>query len=464
MKYLIAFLFPIYLASQTEDINLNTVFFKDKYLKEVIPVINSKDEMTLFFQFRDNASVYSYNKDFSISNASYDFELPKKATNHVASLYNDTSITLIYSNSSGKYFGAITYDRKTNKIETKKAKKWNFKGASVVGYGNDNNKFYLITAIKNSSIIKIYTLDSNLKQESHTIDLSAFEITGDQRWTYSFHNTLFNLDIKDAPQVIEYNIPNSLETTAADRKIFFSKDFKTIYITNDFFKSKTIVCKISTETFKGELRTIEHDDFSKDKSIIRTSSFIIDNYICSLYWVRDYVNLKIRDLNSFKVINEFEIKKDEPITFRNSPIIEKNSASKNVRELKTTNQFLRKTIYNQPTLTIFKTDDIYNLTLGYTLTEDLNPILFVHFGIVGGFLLQSLINYVDTNSVQFTGLFDANFNHVKGEVIENSYDKIETFKKTLKRTKNEFLVKNNDTYYFGNYNKDLQTYSVYSFK
>lgn len=463
MRFLLLLLLPLLCSSQEEHISLNTVFFKEKYLREAIPVINNEDELTVFFQFRKNFTVYNFNKKGETIGASYDIDLPKKNISHLASLVNGNDINLIYSNLNGTKFSALSYNRISEKSSIKEELEIDLKKVSVIGYINNQNAFYLLTSIKKTSQLKIFTIDINLKVFTHIVDLSDFTIKGDKNWTYKLHNILFNLKVYEAPQTIKNGIPNSLETTTAINKLFLSEDGQQLFITNDYFKSKTILAKINTKTYKGELKFFEHTDFSTNKSAIKTNSFLIDDNLCSVYWLRDYVNLKIRNINTSKVINEFEIKKDHPILFKNTPIEQKGGTFNNSRILDKTNQFLRKTIHNKPGLSVFKSNSIYNLTLGYSHIEDLRPFYYFQFGLIGGMILESFGNYTKTHSVQFTSLFDNQFNHIKGRVNSNVFDKIAVFKTSLKDVNNGFLEKKNETFFFGNYNRNKSTYKVYLF-
>ena len=80
-----------------------------------------------------------------------------------------------------------------------------------------------------------------------------------------------------------------------------------------------------------------------------------------------------------KLIKEFSINKEQPITIKNSPIIQEGVTALpfvTKRELEETKKYLRKISSGQLGLTVIEQDNAYYITLGgYKVTSNSSPMM-----------------------------------------------------------------------------------------
>lgn len=212
----------------------------------------------------------------------------------------------------------------------------------------------------------------------------------------------------------------------------------------------------------------------------------------------------VRDLNTSEILKEYFVKKEDTITFKNSPIIQEGGAYDNYREMEETSKFLRKISSSEVGISVYKLNDNYQITLGgeKQIQSGGAPMMMSMGG--GSFVASTGVSvslpgyfspstfaygsYANTKSTYINCLFDAGFNHVDGDMTNNVFDNINNFKdsekglnkeaKKLTSTnkpragsiskttsiKAEIIQKYNGHFLFGYFHSKKKTYYLRKFK
>lgn len=142
-----------------------------------------------------------------------------------------------------------------------------------------------------------------------------------------------------------------------------------------------------------------------------------------------------------------------------------------------TKKYLRKITSSNIGLSVYKFKDDYQITLGASKKITHAPIMVgmpmagVPIGTFGAATMTfnptvfAFNSYSNTLSTFIICRFDNKFNHIKGDVKKNAFDKINDFKKgEISYTIGESIFKYKDYYIRGNYTESTNEYKLQKFK
>lgn len=192
----------------------------------------------------------------------------------------------------------------------------------------------------------------------------------------------------------------------------------------------------------------------------------------------------IKDFSSKELLKEIVLKKEDSITFKNTPIVQESPSAfsgKRIRKMEQTSKFLRKISAGDIGISAYKKNNQYRITLGSKkeiarggammpmggfggiplggfgpLSVGFNPTFFAYGG------------YSSTKTTRIDCLFDNKFEHVPGDVPDNIFDKIKAFEDTFEDNYFEKLELRNlfwhgDKLYFGYISTKDRNYHLVEF-
>ncbi|KXO00585.1 hypothetical protein LS48_04110 [Aequorivita aquimaris] len=409
---------------------------------------------------------------------------PSKHENILGYKIIGNTYEILFSNNSKKKFLVLSINFDSKKVSEKEFK-FDFDDEKYLETVHYNNQLFLFTSTKENVFI-IRELGENGFET-----LKSFQI--ENRIESFFDNVLVSLDptnsdgfydenrkqkllkreqlfgsLKSNVTKIDNRVPNVIEQTAQNNKLY-QKD-NLIYLTiEDDENLQTIFYKIDLDVLSMEQAIYEYPkgriwDFKK------YNSFILDDKIFQLGINKDEMKIYVKNFEG-EILKEFYIEKNQPIKFKNSPIIQDGETFLpfvNHRELEETSQYLRKVSSGNIGITGYRDNNLYHLTIGGYI--ELNG---GGMGMMGGSYnttisasggvpsvsttyinptFYSYSTYSSTKSTFFNTHLDADFNYVSKETSENIFDRIKEFKKGLQYESAEDVFIHDDKVYFSYYN------------
>ena len=449
----------------------NSLKISSSDIKDVTPIVNKNNgDLAYFIADAKNVYAYKLNSDFKLKNKLSSEEKRRKYKTIIGySISENGNYTAFLTNKNRTSFLKVTFsfnDKKT----TSKEFKLNYSSEKFIQTASINNKFYLISTRSGIDGLFIYEFNSDGSMKKNNIDLSHLNFIskyGKKIKVGDFLTRTYNQ--KDINKVDE-SVPNAIEVVANHKKMYIRDN--NIIFTFDNNKSLTQVLSINLNTLKATSKTFTKPLSETKNSRKNTNSFIYNDYIFVLASSKEELVLDINDYDSGKAQKKLSIFKDQPITFKNTPIIQEGGFYNSRRELEKTKKFLRKINAGKIGVAVRKSNKNYQITLGgYTLQQSGGMMMGgMVGGMIGGIAVASIGNAtvffnpiqfsynasVNTKSTRIECLFNTNFEHINGEIEENVFDKMkdDDYSKPIGLT----VIKYKDYFIKGTYDRKTKMY------
>jgi hypothetical protein len=470
-KLLFALLFTSISFSQQL---VKTMNLKLPKKSDVFQVIDSeKKQVLLFFSNKNGVKTIRLNENFEVQDS--------LSGNRPYDEYDDI---IGYSTSNNKYYSYwassnnkdIAYqcfDFENKKIDFK-TYKLDFVKEKPIERITVNNVFYLITILKNTSILNFYVFKDG-QMEKKTIDLSDKKFINWENKKVNLWEILNYFTGFQAPlsfQNILNETPPSLTFSANKRKAYVNGS--NLIFTFDENKSFTQMLTFNLNDFTVQLKSytqpyIEETEFSGSES----NSFLLNDKIVLMKLNSDVMRLSIKDLEGNE-LKTYEAYSEKEVSFKNSEIIQENGRIRNTRILDNSNQLLRK-IYNlNPSISCYTQNDRTYLTLGsVSMIQNNNAVMYggmfgatgvlIGMAISSNYSVNNLNAYQNRKVVYINCLFDNDFNHIDGKLKKLAFDELRVFADNNDYFVCQTVFKLNTTLYFGGYDREKDTYAFYKF-
>ncbi len=370
-------------------------------------------------------------------------------------ILNEKKYCIFFTNTSAKKFGVLTIDFE-KRITTNTTLDFKLKKESYLQSLSYTNNFYLLTVSKNSSDINFYTFDQKLATIKHTVDFSFLdeEINGFPKKAYH-HLITKTFGPKGSLVKIDSKTPNAIETTSNPNKLY-TLDQKFVF-SFDSNPEATKIIKVHPSTFAVTTELHPKPFIEKPNNVFNSTnhnSYIYNNKLFQIATSNSQLSLTIKDLTTKKIDKEILLNKEDDITFKNTPILQEGPGIFGLhqeREMEKTSKLLRKISKGKIGIAAYKQKDQYKITLGSEriIQTGGGGMMMAGggFSTVGGASMSApnisytsfnptffaYNNYSSTKSVRIDCLFDESFEHLKGAVPLNSFDKIYDFEERLSK-------------------------------
>ncbi|WP_028887369.1 hypothetical protein [Tenacibaculum ovolyticum] len=460
------------LSAQNEIFNFkNSLKENSTDIKNVIPIVNKENgNLAYFIADAKNVYAYKFNENFVLQDKLSSEEKRRKFKTLIGySISKNGSYSAFLTNKNKKKFLMVNFSFLKKKT-TSKEFKLESNGEKFIQTASVKNNFYLISTKTGIDGLFIYEFNEKGTIKRNKIDLSHLKFTSRLGRKTKIVN-LLSYSKKDINKIDE-NSPNPIEIVADKEKMYVRKN--KIIFTFDSNKSFSQVLIIDLNTFKATSK-IFNKPLPEIKSIKKkTNSFILHNNIFVLASTKNELILDIIDYDSGKSKKKLTIFKEEPILFKNTPIIQEGGYYANYRELNKTKKFLRKINAGKIGISARKYNEKFQLTIGgHTIQHNSGMMIGSMIGgISTGIAIASLGNTtVFFNPTQFTFnatlnskstriecLFDQNFNHINGEIDKNVFDKMQKDNENF--TNDMTVIKYKNYFIKGSYNKKMKMYTL----
>ena len=450
-KYLFAYLLfcSILAPAQTELVTFeNSLNDKAKpNLKEVIPIVNEKNnDISLFFLHPKKVYGYLLNKNFELIDKISSEDRSRKfkvLLGNSISSNNDYRIYL--TNPSKKKFVTINFSYEKQVSEFKELD-LNFNEEHFLQTITKDNRFYLISIVKNSSKFNIYQFDDQANYSKKEVDFSAHSFINHKGKEVKLYDLLF-MKIPGSlivPKIlmlekIDLQNPNHIESVADLNKLIL-RDNEIIFCF-DQNKEFAQLAIINLNTLETQTKKFKKPLYTLDKKSKRTNSFISNDHVYLVASTPEKFSFTVKDYTDDTLIKRYNLSVDDSIHFKNTPIIQKGGVYVSYRELEKTRKFLRKITNGNIGISSYEKDGFYHVMIGgKELIRSGGPMFMPMGGAVGGAAAGTTMvffnpafhaygAYSQTKATHIKGLFNKDFEHVKGDMPKNAFDKINDFKK-----------------------------------
>lgn len=467
MKQLL-FLFLIVSSSIVLGQNLVlTIEGEHRNIKQAFNVVDPlTNNFVLFLEDGDQLEGIMYDKDYNELSRATAPMLSSQYKVIIGSIFKEDKVSFLMNTSNGKNYAAMTFDFSKGNAFVQELD-FKLKGERFIQAISAGENIYLISVPKKSSQFNVYEFTANLQHTLHEVVLEEGAVVDRKERPIKLTSALK----PSGASKMDLNAPHPLEATANKFKLYHKN--KDVFITLDYFSEFTQLLKIDLNTFIASSNRIYKPKINGLKSGIRTNSFINDDKLFQITTNSDEFKFQVYSLDSNEVIKEYSLKDDEEISFKNTPIIQKGGDLNAYREMEKTTKFLRKISQGHLAVSVYKENGVSEITFGSTKEKE-NTSMMIAGAILGGMagvlvmasidgLTSSYGLYKNTASVRITGLFDADFNHVKGEIAGNPFDKIKTASKEKKGNKAEIVFRLNNAYLWGSFDKKTKEYQLFKF-
>ena len=459
--------------------------------REIFQIVDEpKKEVSVFISDMTNVFAYKFNSEFKIID-SLKTALPnQKFENIIGYTASDNKYNVFWGSYKNKEIAAQLFDF-DKKTVTDAIYKFDFSKEQIIQELSVDNNFYIVSIIKSSSVFKLYSIDIDGKIICKTIDASAITLVNSYSETVNLYKA-FKEEFSpfEAPFYVQNIItetPTSLTFAAYKRKIYtnskeiiftFDTNFKFTQIVKislvDFSVSKEVINQ-PTDGFPTKTFT-NSDDPMSFQEVINSNSFLVNDRLFQIKQCIDLIAISIKNTDG-KLVKEFQIKPNVPVSFKNTDIIQENGTFKSKRVLGTSDQFIKKLYRSNPAITCFEKDGDYYATIGGVseINEDLNGGVIlggVMFGVAGSMLVRALNynpglnnfnSYQNRKVIYINSRFDKNLNHLPGEIKPLAFDELRKFSLTKVTNTGLTLFKLNNYLYLGGYDFKTKLYTFNRF-
>lgn len=275
---------------------------------------------------------------------------------------------------------------------------------------------------------------------------------------------------------IDPDAPMNPDMAHIPNKLYWLHD-SLFLLMNNHARGVTSIFSFDLHTRKVDFRTIQHNNAGTMDPPLEDyvdNSMLLDDKLYFVSAEDQQLDMQVRDFYSGKLLKEYAVKRDEEITWKNTPIVQEGSYYKSgPRELGKTRQLIRKMVCGHAVLMANREDSgRVGITIG--AWQQMASSGGGGFGVGTMMMAGSVPIFVSTgvffrnNSVRssrFKVLLDtASLQHIPGDITGDIGDRIERYTDGISiPPEGENLFVNAGTFVYAYYNRDEHKIMLSSF-
>lgn len=444
----------------------NSLKTSESQFKDVIPVVNKgNDELAMFFADAKHVYGYTFDKNFIVNDS-----LSSEVKNRMYKVFLGSSINknkvyrVFISNTNKSKIASIKFsfsDKKTSLNEFSLSE-----NEIIIQTITHLNRFYLLTTSNLGRKLFLYSFDDDGNPIKNEIDVNDILLYNRYDDVEKISESLL---FANPIEKFEKDTPNSIESVSEKIKMYHKGD--SLLISFDYNKKRTQIISIDIPTLKATKKDYKKPLQNLKDRLKKTNSFLYENNLFVIAATKEVFSMLVLDFKTGEIIKEFAFSNTEEINFKNTPIIQEGGVYEDYRELEKTKQFLRKITANEIGLSIIKSNNNYQITIGGYTEKNMSypPVMgtFIGSTVVGtdgaSFFYNptnfAFSSFNTTKSIRIECIFDANLQPIKNiDIPENVFDKINNSNTNNNSINTVFKYKS--FYIKGDYNETNKVYSL----
>jgi hypothetical protein len=458
-----------------ETLTTDKVDFSKFYVDSPFSLVDNNEQLHLFFMSKSKATHLIYDEKYQLKTANNYNQPPSPFKDLLGySLNGSSAINLYFSNPKSNRF--LVRFIEEGEITIEKEFDFKIKKELFIKAINHQNNFYILTAVKATSILKLYKFDGD-QYNIQTYDFSQKRFLDYKNEPIELSKLLKEVSVVP---IVEEEVPSAIDITSKIVKIYPKKDH--LILTFDHRDSGTRIMRLNLSNGESDFsyHSVATNLFTKASYNLSSNSFLYRNRIYQLIADRYLLVFTIKNLADGELIKEYSFNEDDiDIPIANSPIYQDGSLySGKVRELDKTKQFLRKTSKSAVGVFAYEKEGLLQVQLGGVSEINTGGGGAV-FGAFGGIPIATAgaltvtfnpaffayDSFSKTRSVFIKCLFDINtLEHLPGPTENTVFDNVADYADTLERIDLETVFRRDDYFIYGYYHKKNKTYSLLSFE
>ncbi|WP_432410183.1 hypothetical protein [Rasiella sp. SM2506] len=363
----------------------------------------------------------------------------------LSSVY-DNKLAILTGNSSRKKLTALHIDLDTKKVLSK-TELPKLRGEGLLQTYFYEGSHYILSVSLDSEVLFFQKIGPEGVIKKETFDLSSYTFKTKTSKNESL-KYLFNYAAPDL-QKINDTFPYTLLQTSSKCKSYQLDD--RIQITLDHDVSKTMILEIDLPEMTFEMVEIEKPLLTKGTSG-NSNSLLHGGRMYQLIMDTNEMILEVKESATLQSLYTYRVGADEEIVIKNTPIILEGAAYASKRKLGKTQQFLRKVSNSNPAISVHQLEDQLQVVLGGSvqmasgISDFGGTMLLTHFSSIP----QILSTNENARTTYIQCLFDEDFKHLDGSIVQTVFDKIERYhtESDLKKETLETIVDFNESYIY----------------
>lgn len=473
-KILLASFFLAGLSSFSQEV-VSSTSLDLKNNRDIFQTINNdKKEVSLFVSDKVKVKALRLNEQMQITD-SISTERPDKKTytNMIGYNISNDNTRLFWSSNDYENIISQLYDFKSRTI-TPKEFTLVLKEEKVLQKFSEADNFYILSVVKKSNNLKLHIFDKEGNYTSKIIPLEGFHFFTSNYTRSNLYGVLgenlLPFEVPFSLENITVENPTSLTDGSKKRKCYFSN--KQITITLDTNIDYTQVIIVDLKEFTASEKIVKKQFIGGDRMYLNSNSFYFDNKLYQLKGSSDLLYFTIKDLND-TLLKQYMVNSASPINFKNSEIYQEGGDFGGKRILENSSQFIRKINNLHSGLACYHLGQNTLITFGgvSAVQQSGGQAALGSFGLIGALVsvavfnptMESFNSYSNRKVVKIEGLFDAEGNHVEGQLQPLAFDKIRTFFDDNKDVFSQTLFKMGNFYYLGYYDNKGSQYIIRKF-
>ncbi len=453
---------------------------KSRQIKKYTYSLSNSLNGDLAILIKEKKKIYAYLFDETFKSKfelSFESEKKNRFNKLLGYTIKESEYSLIYSDGFKNkfFFQIVDFSDNTSKL---KEIKLEFEGEKYLKTISHNNNLYVLSSTReNDLIIRLLNDD----YEFETVKTHLLELDQKQK-LQSSSNSFLNFDLASNKQTsnitkIDNRVPNSLENTSQDNKMY--KDQNNLYLTFDNNTESTLMYILNFTDFSLEKKEFIYPEGRED-DYKKYNSYYLNGFLFQIASSNKEMTFVIRNLEG-ELLNLFYFDKDTPIDIKNTEIVQEKEVFFPIggeRSFEETSKFLRKISSGKLGLSVYTKADGYHLTIGGVKE-------FKSSGLGSGPMTSTTLgtnsrgqvipittfnltysgysSYSTTKSIYFNTKLNFDFNYIKEEISTTVFEKIEEYKEGLKYISAEDVFFHNDKMFFGYFNMKEGKYKLVEF-
>lgn len=323
-----------------------------------------------------------------------------------------------------------------------------------------NNSFHILAQNRIMQALIVYTFQDG-KAVKKVFDFSSFTFQNKNGQIQTF-NQLTNAYPIEKMEVDDYN---PLDKSAQKSKVYIQKNH--IILTLDYNPKKTQAFDINLENLELNEKIFKQSNLQDSKKI--SNSFYQDDKLYQVNANESGLLLDIKDFNSGQTLKNISVLKEDDKSFKNAPLfIQKDSGKP--KEVKRPKRFLQHLYTLDIGLSVFKNKQNTFITLGGTPKIKKQDISFQNHKYIVNEFNQDDMFFNDNfstidhfKSVYFESVLNRNLEFEGQEQQPLAIDKLYYFLRKNKKATLTNVLKFNNYYILGYYDKKAKQYIMRKF-